>query len=152
MIFARPKSSTLARPSPVDENVRRLEIAMQNALLMSNMKSVGDLQRQADGFGRRQRPAQRHAVDVLQDKIARTDIVNLTDVRMVQCGNGARFVLETTDTIRVGGELSRQDLDRYITTKAGVVRAVDLAHAASAEEGHDVVRAEASTGCQKHFK
>ena len=134
------------------ENVRRLEIAMEDALLMCDVKSVGDLQRQADGLGRCQRPAQRHALDVLQDEIARTDVVDLTDVRMVQCGNGARLVLEATDAIRVSGKLLRQDLDSDITTKACVVRAIDLTHPASAKEGDDVVRAEASTRCQGHLK
>ncbi len=118
---------------------------------MSHLKGVGDLQRKADGFGRWQRPAQRHALDVLQDEIARTDIVDLTDMRMVQRGNGARLVLETPNTVRVSRQLLRQDLDSDVTTKACVVRAVDLTHAASAEEGDDLVRAEATTGRQGHL-
>ena len=58
----------------------------------------------------------------------------------------------TAHTVRVCRKLFRQDFDGDITAKAGVVRAIDLAHAASAEEGDDVVRAEASTGYQRHLK
>ena len=65
--------------------------------------------------------------------------MNLTDVRMVQRRNRARFLLEATDAVRVRGQLLRQDLDRDVTAKACVMCAIHLAHAASAEERDDLV-------------
>ena len=64
---------------------------------------------------------------------------------------GGRYADRVRSPIRVCRQLHRQDLDSDVTTKACVVRAVDLTHAASAEEGDDLVRAEATTGRQGHL-
>ncbi len=48
------------------------------------------------------------------------------------------------------GEGLRQDLQRDIAIELGVARAIDLAHAPFAEQGHDFVRADASAGGERH--
>ena len=59
---------------------------------------------------------------------------------MVQRGDRARFALEAL------GELLGRNLDGDVAAQARVVRAVHLAHAARADLGQDLVRAEALTG------
>ena len=72
--------------------------------------------------------------------------VNRADVRMIERGEQARFAREAGAAFRIGGEVRRQDLDRHVATELAVARAIDLAHAASAERGDDpcTVRAPAS--------
>ena len=57
---------------------------------------------------------------------------------------------EARDTIRVGGEGVRQDLDRDVATERGIPRAIHLAHPAGAESGHDLVGAEARAWSERH--
>src|ERR1700730_13524606 len=44
--------------------------------------------------------------------ILRTDVIEMTDVSMVQGGNGARFTLEVPFELGIVRKMSRQDLDR----------------------------------------
>ena len=48
------------------------------------------------------------------------------------------------------GERSRQNLDRDVALELRVARAIDLAHAAGAEGGEDLVGPETSTGTEGH--
>ena len=118
---------------------------------MCGVDSISDLQDEPHGLRRCEGPAQRRAVDVLQHEIARTQVVNLTDVRMVQRRNRARLLLESTDAVRVRGQFLRQHLDGDLPIKAFVTCAIHLAHPAPAEERDDFVRAEARTRLQGHL-
>jgi hypothetical protein len=44
----------------------------------------------------------------------------------------------------------RQNFQRDIAIEARIARAIDLAHAAGADGGQDLVRPEASTGTEGH--
>ena len=99
--LARPKSRSLTVPSRVIKHVGRLQIAVQDAAIVSRFQRARDLDRQPDRFGRRDRTAQRLAVDVLEHEIARPDVVQLADVRMVQGRDRPRFVFESAQAIRV---------------------------------------------------
>jgi hypothetical protein len=52
--------------------------------------------------------------------------------------------------VSVRREGLRQDLDRDVAAKLGIAGAVDLAHAAGAEESQQFVRAETGTGGERH--
>ena len=65
---------------------------------------------------------------------------------MVQRGEGLGFALKPREPLGVGGERLGQDLDRDVAIQLRVARAIDLAHAAGAERGQDLVRAEAGAG------
>ena len=54
--FASPKSSTLTVPSGRDLDVGRLQIAMDDALLVRRLERVGDLPRDRQRVVDRQRP------------------------------------------------------------------------------------------------
>jgi hypothetical protein len=71
--------------------------------------------------------AQRRAVDVLEHEIARADVVQLTDVGMVQRRDRPCLVLETTQTIRVIGHCGGENLEGDGAIKPGVEGFVDLA-------------------------
>ena len=56
------------------------------------------------------------------------------------------LALKPREPLGVGGERLGQDLDRDVAIQLRVACAVDLAHAARAERGQDLVRAEACAG------
>jgi len=60
--------------------------------------------------------------------------MNCRNMWMIERGHHACLVLETRQTICVRGERSRQNLDGDIAAKLGVMGAIDIAHAAPAEE------------------
>ena len=65
---------------------------------------------------------------------------------MVQRGERLRFALEARQPLGIGGEAVRQDLDRDVAIELRVARAIDLAHAAGANDRDDLVGAEAGAG------
>ena len=77
-------------------------------------------------------------------------VVQRADVRVCQLGDRARFAVEPLAELRIGGERLGQDLDRDRAVEARVAPAIHFAHAASAERGVDLVRAEARAGSQGH--
>jgi len=67
---------------------------------------------------------------------------------MAESGGGASFLGEALQAVRIGGETRGENLDGDIAIQAGVAGAVDFAHAASADGGLNVVRAELTSGRQ----
>ena len=66
---------------------------------------------------------------------------------MVEGAGRARLLLEAPQAVRHRCEKrGRQDLDRDLAAQARVAGAVDLAHAARAEGGEDLVGPEAGAG------
>ena len=59
--------------------------------------------------------------------------VDAADVVMVQRGEPLGFPLKPGQTIGIGGEQICQDFDRHLAVELGILRAIDLAHAARAE-------------------
>jgi hypothetical protein len=106
---------------------------VKDALLVRRLEGTHNLQRQGQRLFDGHRPVQLLALDIFEHKIARADVVKLTDVGVIQRGDRPRFVLESTATIGVGGEWLRKDFDRDITLEAGIARAINITHAAAAE-------------------
>ncbi len=84
------------------------------------------------------------------DAVLMSDVVEDTDVRMIQAGDGARFALETLPRVGIVRQVFRQNLDSYGAVEPGVAGAVNLAHATGAEGGKNFVGAEAHPGDQRH--
>ena len=80
---------------------------------------------------------ERAALDVFHDHVGRAvldvEVVNLNDVRVTQRGHVFGLALETGDEVLVGGQESVHQLERDVAVEAGLVRLVDLRHAAPAE-------------------
>ena len=74
------------------------------------------------------------------------DVMESADVRVIEGGNALRLALETGPELFVAREVRRQKLDRHFAIEAGVLGAVDLAHAPFADGSDDFVRAKASGG------
>jgi predicted nucleotidyltransferase len=78
------------------------------------------------------------------------DVVQRADVRMIQRRDRARFAIEPLAQAGILGGAARQDLDRDGPIEPCITRAIDLAHPAGADGGHDFVRPEATTGTNCH--
>jgi len=75
--------------------------------------------------------------------------VDVRDVRVVECGQDVRFATETCQPIGITTTLGRSTL--IATSRCSFVshRAIDLAHAAGAEERDDFVGTEMGAGRER---
>ena len=80
---------------------------------------------------------QRLALDELGDDVRTAvdlaEIVDDDDVRVVQARGGSDFLVKPSQAIAITDELRRQELERHGPIEPGVVREIDLAHAARAQ-------------------
>jgi hypothetical protein len=76
------------------------------------------------------------SLDELHDQIVGTDVVERTDIGMVQGRNRAHLSLEASREPLV------QDLDGHVPAKAAIACAVDASHTSDADEVRDLVGAE----------
>ena len=74
--------------------------------------------------------------------------MNLCDARMVERRQRARLAVEHRKPKGIGGKRQWQNLDRDVAVQPRVMRAIDLAHAADAEDTDDLVRSEPRAGRQ----
>ena len=125
---------------------------MHDAALMRMRQGVGDLRPVADDTLPRQairggELAQGVPLDMLHDDedlaLMLADLMDRADVRGVQRGGSAGFLEEAGGCI-VG--LLGEDLQRHVPAELRIVGAVDLPHAALADQGDDLVGAEARAG------
>src|SRR5882672_9988765 len=71
--------------------------------------------------------------------ILATNVMQHANMGMIQGRNGASFPLEALLGLRIFRKMRRQDLDGYGAVKAGVARAVHLAHAARSQRRLDLI-------------
>ena len=131
---------------------------MDDSRAVRFVERVGDLDRVVKGLVQRQR-APRQAIgegftleQLHHDEVGTAvvpDVVERTDVRMVQRGDGARFSLKALTQLRVRCHLGGEHLDRNHPVEPRVARAIHLAHPARAEGGNDLVRAQSDSGSQQ---
>src|SRR5581483_695466 len=146
-----------------DEDVLRLQIAMDDALLVRGGETGGDLlavlHRLADRDARRARGvaelfAQSLAVEELHDEIGgaivRSELVDGDEVRVVERARGARLLFEAAQAIGVARDVGGEHFDRDVAADAGVARTEDFPHASRADAGGDLIRADATPGRQGH--
>src|SRR5688572_24329688 len=92
--------------------------------------------------------SQRLALQQLHDDEPRTirtlaDVVNGADVGMVERRNRPRLAFETLKRLAVGSERLGEHFERHNPVQPHVVGTINLAHAAAADRGDDLVRTEA---------
>jgi len=84
-----------------------------------------------------------HAVEKLHDDeglpVVLADLVNRTDVRVIQRGGSLCFALEPAESLRILCHAVGQELERDETAKIGILRFVDNAHSAAPKLFKDVV-------------
>ncbi len=118
---------------------------------VSGVERVSDLLRDGQSLRKRQRaPAQafvqRVAVDQLEHQGRHVagvfETVDCPDVRMIERCEQLRFAFEEGHAIGVRREPRRQELQRDVAAKLGVVRPIHLPHTASAQQCDDLIRPE----------
>ena len=133
-------------------DVARLQVAMHDPVPVGARERVTDFDPDFQGLLERdgallQATAQRLALEVLHhqevDLVLVTDVEQRADPRMIQCGNMAGLAFEAQTEFGADGHAAPDHLDRHRAIEAGVVRPIDLAHAATADQRHDFVSAEA---------
>jgi hypothetical protein len=68
------------------------------------------------------------------------DVVQGTDMRMVQTGDGSCFPFESLSPFRLLSWLLRKNLDSNDSVEAGIERSIDLAHAAASGQAEYRIR------------
>jgi len=134
-----------------DEDVLRLDVAMNDAPVMGSGETVGDVGSDLQYFPHRQRAViESHAQglaleqlrDGVSDAIVLSEIVQSQDVRMRKRGHSPGLALEPRSRRLVGGETRGEDLDGHLASERRVRGAIHLAHPAFAELGLDPVLTE----------
>jgi DNA-binding TFAR19-related protein (PDSD5 family) len=145
-------------------DVGRLEVAVDDAALVSLLERLGDLPRDRSGLVERDRSAlqplrevlalhQLHGEEVGGRAVGERrglEAVDVCDVRVVERGEKPGFALEAGEALRVLPQLRRQHLDRDLALELRVGGAIHLAHAARAQRAGDLVGAQALSGRQAH--
>lgn len=136
-----------------DLDVRRFQIAVDDAALVRGFERVGDLPRDGQHFGHRQRTArddgrQIFTIDQFHDEAAVDDAVDVGDVRVIQRGQRLCLAREAGEALRIECEEVGKDLDRDVAIELGIAGAIHLAHSAGADGGDDVVRPQLRTVAQ----
>jgi hypothetical protein len=141
------------------EDVRGLQIAVQQAPGVHGRERVQDRARDRGGFREAHRPAdeargQRFPVEQLHDDevqaVLLADVVDDADVRVVERGDRACLALQPGASLGIVRDESRQYLDRHVTAEAAVVRTIHLAHAPGPERADNGIRAEGRAWQKRH--
>src|SRR5260370_13767147 len=78
------------------------------------------------------------------------DVVERTDLRMIQVRDGFRFALEALLANRIRGKLRGKNLDSDSAFQPCIASAVDFTHPAGTERASNFVRAKMSAWSQGH--
>jgi hypothetical protein len=145
-MFGESEIQQLYNAASGSEDVCWFEVAMNDAFGVRRLERHSYLHGKPQGLSRWERLLvrgnNRRPVNVLNDQIIRSDIINLANIGMIQRGNGFRFALETL------AELRGADFDRDDPVQAGIPSLIDLAHAAGADGLQDLIRTEFSAAIQ----
>ena len=140
-------------------DVGGLQIAVHDALVVGRGERFsqcgGDRENPIDRQAARQNdPIERLAFDELHreevDPIRLLDRIDRHDVRVVESGDGACLALEAREPLGIAGHVGREHLEGDVAREPGVASPIDLAHAASAERGRDLIRTQSRSRCQRH--
>lgn len=123
----------------IDDDVGRLDVAVQHALTMRIVKSVGDRRHDLEDVVERQRRGfqfgfERATFDEFHHQI-RTPVVlvkveYLHDVEMFQARDDLRFALEAGEEVLIFLKCLVQHLDRHVAIQTRMVGFVDRRHPA----------------------
>jgi len=155
--FRQSEIENLCLPSIRDEDVRGLDVAVDDALGMCRVESIGDLNAQIEhGFNPHRLagnpvperlPLQQFHGDE-GSPVGLVNFVNGADVRVVQRRRGLGFPLKTAEGLCVFGEFVGQELQGDVAAELEVFRLVHNTHPAAAELLHNAV---VRDGLADHF-
>ena len=123
-----------------DEQIGRLDVAMDDARRVRGIERVGDLLAEIEQIVDRQRTArdarlQRLAFQQLHHHellaVVLADVVQRADVRMAQRRDDARFAKEAVHRVGHAAGVGREQLERHVTPEPRVLGLIHHAHAAA---------------------
>ena len=144
-----------------DLDVGRLEVAVDDPVLVRRFERLGDLFRDRQRLLERDRPvrdARREvlAVDELHHErllAARLlEAEHRRDVRMVKLGQKLRLQREPLQTLDVLDKRRGEHLDRDVAIQPRIARAVDFSHSARADGLEDHERSKPGCRSQGHWQ
>ena len=132
-----------------DEDVGRLDVPMDESLLVSGVEGLRDLREEVDGPLRLECPVlgddlrEIGAFDVAhreeENAVLLSGLVDGDDVRMVERGRDPRLAQEALAEALVLGELGRDHLERDLAPEPCLLGTVDRTHPPAADERFDPV-------------
>ncbi len=131
-----------------DENVGGLDVAVNDSRVVSGVEGVGavdaDFEEEFDFQRvRGDEVLERSAVEKFHGDegaaVVFADVVDGTDVGMVQRGGGTRFTLESFERLRIVGEIVGEKFESDEAAEARVFGFIDNTHSATAEFIDDAV-------------
>ena len=131
-----------------DEQIRRLDVAVDDPGGVRGLERVGDLDRERQQqIGLERAPGdamlQRRPVEELHDEeraaVLLADVVDGADVGVIQRRRGPRLAAESGQRLGIVGEVGRQELQRDEALQPRVLGFVHDAHAAAAQLLDDAV-------------
>ena len=155
----QPEVQHLDGPIVADFDIRRLQIAVNDAQCVRGFNRFCNLSRDRERLWKRNRTSrdpvrQRRTVHQFHHERmgpARIfEAVDPRDMRMVQRRKNLGLSVETGKPLRISRDEVRQNFERHVTIELRVPRAIDLAHTARAEGGEDLVWAKARAGLEGH--
>jgi hypothetical protein len=156
--FGQAKVGEFRITAPGDQDILRLDIAMQDPGLMRRGESVGDAGEQFDDVPPRSLfgaapGAERPAIDILGDQILTSlmlaHVVDGDDVGMVERGGHLSLALKAPSRRRIR-QLVGENLHRDVAIQFGIAGAIHLAHPARSQRLQDFKHSQAITGLQAH--
>ena len=139
-------------------DIRGLQVAVDDALLVCGFEGLGDLFGDGEGLVDWNWPLcdavrERRALHQLHHEGARAarffNAVNRGDMWMIQRGEDLGFALKPGKPFRIGGKRFGEDLECDIPFEPRVARTIHLAHPARPEGRHNLMRTESGAG-KKH--
>jgi hypothetical protein len=152
MSLGQAKIQNLHLPAIRDEDVRGLDIPMDDSGCMSDIQGLGELRAQFQDFVAFEAPLFRESCleclsrDQLhhdeRPTLMLADVVNRTDVGMIESCGGAGLTFESRNPDRISAELVWQNLNRNFAPQLLVLRSIHLSHAAFSKDREDFIVSE----------
>ena len=140
--FRETEIQNLCLAARSQKNVCRFDVAMDDAFLVRCIERVGDfdgpIQQELNLDGLTldavfQRRAFHHLHDDERPALMFADVMNHTDVGMIEGSGRPRLALKALERLGVGCELFRQELKRYGSAERGIFGLVNHSHPATAQ-------------------
>ena len=143
-----PEVQNFGVTAPGHENIRRLDVAMNDALGVSRVEGVGNLdpkrEQSVHSIGAiADDVLQRGSVEVLHDDerlaVLLADVVDRADIRMIERRRSLGFAAKPFERLPILSDVFREKFQRDKAVEARVLRFVNNTHAAAAQLLDDAV-------------
>jgi len=144
---------------PGDEEVRRFQIAMDDAFPVRRREPGGDLYREVERLLRRKGSfpdpiGERLTIEELRheiiDSLVAADVVNGEYVGVVEPPCRLGFVAESLEALGIPIELRRENLEGDVSIQTLISSEIDFTHPTGADRRHDLETAELCSLGQRH--